>query len=71
MCDDGFDVEEIMREILNPNPKWEETPTLGGDSPKEKRVSEIHISDKNNKKFVFPGDFIVRFEGDKVICSCG
>jgi hypothetical protein len=70
MSKDGFDVDEIVRSILNPRNEWEEISEVREPAPKEIRASEIHISDKNNKKFVFPGNFIVRIEGGKVICSC-
>ena len=76
MSKDDFDVSEIIRAIVNPR-QWQEVDPQQRQeieetslAQKELSVSEIHISDKKQKKFVFPGNFVVRLEGDKLICLC-
>ena len=70
MSKDDFDVSEIIGDILNPKKEWQEIKEKIQDSSDTIRVKEIQISDKKKKKFVFPGNFVVRFEGEKLICSC-
>ena len=74
MNKDDFDVSEIINDILNPQKEWQEIlenkENKAQESSEIKKVKEIHIYDKKKKKFVFPGNFVVRFEGDKIICSC-
>ena len=70
MSKDDFDVSDIIGAILNPKKEWQEIKEKVQDSSDTIRVKEIHISDKKKKKFVFPGNFVVRFEGEKLICSC-
>ena len=72
MSKDDFDVSEIISEILNPQKEWQEIKENKTQESSDTitRVKEIHISDKKNKKFVFPGNFVVKIVDGKLICSC-